>query len=91
MTGDHAVVDVETKAPAIAAAEAALAEAAAAEAAASVALVTVLAATATVCARAGTKRVRWPPLASPVLGLLSSVTVEPSPPTEVANVTLLTR
>ena len=87
----HVVLEVDTKAPAMAAALAALAAADVAEAAASVAFSTVLAATATVWARAGTNRVRWPPLARPVEGLLSSVTVEPSPPTVVKKVTLLAR
>src|SRR6185503_14284745 len=55
--------------------------AATAAAALAAASVTVFPATATTCARAGTNRVRCPPLARPVLALLSSVTVEPSPPT----------
>jgi len=55
--------------------------------AAAVARPTVYAATATVCARQGTNRVRCPPASRPVDGLPSSVTVLPSPPTEAENVT----
>jgi hypothetical protein len=42
---------------------------------------------ATVFVRQGTKRVRHPPFLSPVVGLASSVTVDPSPPNSTGKVT----
>ncbi|MBP0589273.1 hypothetical protein J8I87_05985 [Paraburkholderia sp. LEh10] len=40
-----------------------------------------------ICVNIGSRRARKPPFARPVVGLLSSVTVEPSPPTFAGKVT----